>query len=74
MVTTIRPATPTKPAAIAPTTIDVLVPPVADGVGVGVAEDATLLLVRGRKLVLVNAGSTLLVGIIKGAKDCVKIM
>jgi hypothetical protein len=61
-----RPATPTKPAAIAPTTMDVLVPPVVDGLGV--AEDA-ILLVRGRRLVSV-IGGTLLEGRTTGMMVC----
>lgn len=40
-----RPASPTKPAAIPPTTTDVLVPPVVAGAELGVAEVAMLLVV-----------------------------
>ena len=54
-----RPARPTKPAAIPPTKRDVLVLPVAVVVGLGVAEVA--LIERGGAIVLVYAG-TLLVG------------
>jgi len=41
----IRPATPTRPAAIPPTTTDVLEPPVVAGAELGVAEVAMLLVV-----------------------------
>lgn len=54
----ITPAIPTKPAAMPPTTIDVLVPPVPVEVALGVAE-VVVLLGRGRKLVSVMVGTLL---------------
>jgi hypothetical protein len=70
MIAKMRPARPTKPAAIPPTTIDVLVPPVPVAVGdaLGVVNDAVLL-GKGRKLVSVNRG-TLLDGKNTGVTGC----
>jgi hypothetical protein len=68
IIAEMRPARPTKLAAIQPTTTDVLVPPEEVGVALGVAEDA-MLLVAGTILDSENVG-TLLVGISTGVIDC----
>lgn len=64
-----RPARPTKPAAIPPTTTDVLVPPDGEAVALGVAETVGIvkLLATGRVKESVNTG-TLLVGTTTGEK------
>jgi hypothetical protein len=64
-----RPASPTKPAAIPPTTTDVLVPPVVAGAELGVAEVAMLLVV-GVMSDSVNVEGILVVGRSTGAMDC----
>jgi len=67
-----RPARPTKLAAIQPTTTDVLVPPEEVGVALGVAEDA-MLLVAGTILDSENVG-TLLVGISTGVIEVLRLL